>query len=395
MTHCTKKAVIRMKWAQFEETIGSVEEAREILRKLVEKYPMLLEARIQQIDLERRQKQYETAETLYQKLMKQIPSKHIKYKNMKTWISMQYARFQFKTCDNADKALAELRKALKKERGNPKLYSQIIDICYQRTPIDVTGVTAAIELALVSKDLTNMSKLEFVQRKVELMQEFGDVGRYRDAWDQLKRFRHICSADLKIEAKRKAELEEEEKRMDELEGLKSKAKSDAKLRARIAEEEGKLMCTSCQCEMLPNEDGVYEFENYQGGAPRQQQQQSQVSEFTSAVDSAAIMEEDRVVDLMNFDMDPEEEDKIKRSLEDKTRYKEVAPTWELNIENYGYGAKRKAYDPDYEHVESSKYREYERLETQGYEESQIDPDDNRRKQLNAPGLGHKKGTFTP
>ena len=129
-----------------------------------------LEARIQQIDLERRQKQYDTAEALYQKLMKQIPSKHVKYKNMKTWISMQYAWFQFKTCSNAEKALAELRKALKKERGNPKLYSQIIDICYQRTPIDVTGVTAAIELALVSKDLTNMSKLEFVQRKVELMQ---------------------------------------------------------------------------------------------------------------------------------------------------------------------------------------------------------------------------------
>merc|ERR1719481_2372587 len=54
------------------------------------------------------------------------------------------------------------------------------------------------------------------------------------SWDQLKKFRHLCSADLKVEAKRKAELEEEEKRMDELEGLKSKAKSDARLRARIA-----------------------------------------------------------------------------------------------------------------------------------------------------------------
>jgi hypothetical protein len=40
-----------------------------------------------------------------------------------------------------------------------------------------TGVTAALELALVSKDLTNMEKLDFVRRKVEFMQEFGDVGR--------------------------------------------------------------------------------------------------------------------------------------------------------------------------------------------------------------------------
>merc|ERR1719147_250012 len=220
-----------MKWAQFEENIGEVSKAREILAELVTKYPMLLEARMQQIDLERREKNYEIAEKMYTKLMKQIPSKHEKYKNMKTWIAMKYARFQFKICGNADKALAALRSALKKERGNPKLYSQIIDICYQRTPIDVTGVTAAIELALVSKDLSNMAKLEFVQRKVEFMQEFGDVGRYRDAWDQLKRFRRVCSSDLKVEAKRKKELEEEEKRLVELEGLKSKAKSDAYLRA--------------------------------------------------------------------------------------------------------------------------------------------------------------------
>ena len=43
----------------------------------------------------------------------------------------------------------------------------------------------------------------------------------------------------------------------------------------------------------------------------------------------------------------------------------------------GYGAKRRAYDPDYEHVESSKYREYERLEGQGYDESLKDPEDKR------------------
>ena len=33
-------------------------------------------------------------------------------------------------------------------------------------------MTAAIELALVNKDLSNMAKLEFVQRKVEFMQDW-------------------------------------------------------------------------------------------------------------------------------------------------------------------------------------------------------------------------------
>ena len=55
-------------------------------------------------------------------------------------------------------------------------------------------------------------------------------------------------------------------------------------------------------------------------------------------------------------------------------FKVVAPTWELNIETYGYGKKRKTYDPDYEHVESAKFKEFERLEAQGYDDELKDPD---------------------
>ena len=384
VVHCPRKAVIRMKWAQFEENIGEVAKAREILAELVTKYPMLLEARMQQIDLERREKNYEVAEEMYTKLMKQIPSKHEKYKNMKTWIAMKYARFQFKICGNADKSLAALRSALKKERGNPRLYSQIIDICYQRQPVDVMGVTAAIELALVSKDLTNMAKLEFVQRKVEFMQEFGDVGRYRDAWDQLKAFRHLCSSDLKIEARRKKELDEEEERMQKLEEQRAQATAEANMKAKIAESEGRLLCSSCQAEMLPNEHGVYDFERWQGGT-------GVVASGSQNVAPAQQMDEDAVIDLMDFDMDPEEEERIKASLEEKTKYKQVAPTWELNIEKYGYGAKRRAYDADYEHVETAKYQEYARLEEEGYDESVKDPEQEGRKAKPAKGLGHVPG----
>ena len=41
---------------------------------------MLLEARMQKIDLEQRQRKFDVAVQLYQRLMKQIPSKHEKYK---------------------------------------------------------------------------------------------------------------------------------------------------------------------------------------------------------------------------------------------------------------------------------------------------------------------------
>lgn len=397
IVHCPRKAVIRMKWASFEENVGNVDEARDILRQLVAKYPMLLEARMQQLDLERRDKKFEVAEKMYLKLMKQIPSKHEKYKNMKTWIAMKYARFQFKICANPDKALAALRSALKKERGNPRLYSQIIDVCYQRHPVDVTGVTASIELALVSKELTSMQKLEFVRRKVEFMQEFGDVGRYRDAWDQLKMFRQLCSSDLKVEAKRKKELEAEEKRMQELEEMRAQANAEANMKAKIAEAEGRLVCVKCQSGMLPNAQGVYEFENFRlpvgGAAPAGHNHH--IPDLMDVAEQHGGLADDAVIDLMDFNMDPDEEEKIRKSLVEKTKYKEVAPTWELNIEQYGYGAKRRAYDPDYEHVESSKYREFERLEANGYDEDIKDKDDNRKRNIKAPGLGHKPGQYTP
>ncbi|XP_023326591.1 uncharacterized protein LOC111700016 [Eurytemora carolleeae] len=389
IVHCPKRAVIKMKWAAFEENVNNIEEAREILRLLIAKYPMLLEARMQQIDLERRQKSLDVADKMYTKLMKQIPTKHDKYRNMKTWIAMKYARFQFKVCNDVEKALAALRTALKKERGNARLYSQIIDMCYQRTPIDVNGVTAALELSLVSKDLSNMEKLEFVKRKVEFMQEFGDVGRYRDAWDQLKGFRHLCSADLKVEAKRKKELEAEEKRYRELEEMKSQARAEVNMKAKLAEAEGRLLCSKCQGDMLPNKDGVYEFETFRPGYS------GVVPYSENPAEQPVQVAEEGVIDLMDFNMDPDEEEKIRQSLQEKTKYKEVAPTWELNIEKYGYGAKRRAYDPDYEHVENSKYREYERLEMEGYDEGIKDPEDNRKRNVQAVGLGHKPGEFTP
>jgi hypothetical protein len=75
---------------------------------------------------------------------------------------------------------------LKKDRSDPRLYSQIIDICYQRTPVDISGVKAAIELALQSVELANIQKLAFVKRKVEFMQEFGDISLYRESCEQIK-----------------------------------------------------------------------------------------------------------------------------------------------------------------------------------------------------------------
>ena len=129
MVHCPKRALVKMKWASFEEEHDNIEKARDILMKLNTQYPLLLECNMQLIDIERRLGNMEAAQEFYKKLTKKVPSNR---KNIKTWLAMKFSRFQFKVCGQPDKALATLRSALKKERAEVKLYAQIIDICYQR-----------------------------------------------------------------------------------------------------------------------------------------------------------------------------------------------------------------------------------------------------------------------
>lgn len=60
------------------------------------------------------------------------------------------------------------------------------------------------------------------------------------------------------------------------------------------------------------------------------------------------------------------------------------------METYGYGNRRKTYDPDYEHVESAKFKEYERLESKGYDEELKDEGREKLKALSTPGLGSRE-----
>ena len=81
---------------------------------------------------------------------------------------------------------------------------------------------------------------------------------------QLKQYRKVCAADLRAEAKRRKELEKEEQKMKELEEFKAQTRANANFKAKIAETEGRLMCTQCQTAMFPDAYGDYEFERWGG-----------------------------------------------------------------------------------------------------------------------------------
>jgi hypothetical protein len=160
------------------------------------------------------------------------------------------------------------------------------------------------------------------------------------------------------------------------------------MKAKIAESEGRLLCGNCQNAMYPNAQGVYEFEGFRPGVATSVRA-APAAAGAEKVKNINATADDGIVDLLDMEIPEEEEEQIKKTLEEKTKYKEVASTWELNIETYGYGKNRKAYDPDYEHIESSKFKEFGRLESDGYDEDKLDPDREKLRHFQAPGFAAK------
>ena len=155
------------------------------------------------------------------------------------------------------------RGAIDQNDGEPRLFTQAIDIALKDNPINMLGFLNVTKKALESKGLSNMQKMKFVKQKLEVMQEFGDIHQYREALDQLKTYKRLCATDLKAEAKKRKELEREEMRLKELEELRAQTRAQANWKAKMAESEGKLLCTQCQVAMYPNAEGLYEFEGFQ------------------------------------------------------------------------------------------------------------------------------------
>ncbi len=57
---------------------------------------------------------------------------------------------------------------------NERLYSQLLDIAYQRRPLDEAGFLEFVDMAIVDSILPATVKLAFSQRKLQFLEEFCD-----------------------------------------------------------------------------------------------------------------------------------------------------------------------------------------------------------------------------
>lgn len=193
LVHCANKPNIRLQWALFEEQTGCLQAAREILATVIESYSQAVRPRLQLIALERRHGSLQCCSLQYE-----LATTSAQQQTLRSWWAMKHARFCFKIMNKPDKALGVLRSALKSDRANQRLYDYILDICYQRRPVDIRGVGAVLTLALNNKDLSEQQRVVFMRKRVEFYEEFGSLQQLRMAEDSLSQ------ALVKIRSEEKA-----------------------------------------------------------------------------------------------------------------------------------------------------------------------------------------------
>ncbi|CAL8100667.1 unnamed protein product [Orchesella dallaii] len=341
--HCAKKPVIRLQWAAFEEELGNVAESRKLIQHVLQWFPHFLDGKLQLLDLERRASNHKVLETLYEKYIAVAKSL-----GESTLLAMKFARFLFKEQGKADKALTVLRKAIRKDKGNAALYSYVFDICYERYPSDRKGAAAALEIAILSKDMSEENKLIFLKRKMLFFQEHGDITRVRDAVDQLR------LAEEKI---RKVKAEEQWKKVED-------------------EKELELLRSQAFKELQTMQLHAYPVPDVAKSGDDPQTQKSVPIEFETNADTTTTSATSSTIKarIITEGTRTTASDVAKEGPE--LPYQHVAPPMEFIVDSstYGYGSKH----PDQKIMENMAQKEYEKLEARGYSETMKDTEEDKK-----------------
>ncbi|XP_037071446.1 pre-mRNA-processing factor 39-like [Pollicipes pollicipes] len=367
LVHCPTRPNIRLQWAAFEESIGeraAAGAARADHGRCRRTAPVpvgsraavfrrnTIALRANQSRLtskctnaaERRRGRPDECSRLYQAAADAAPA------HLATWWAMKHARFCFKILNKPDKALGILRTAVKRDRSNPRLYLHILDVCYQRHPVDVRGVTAALTLALNSKDVSARDKLGFRRKKVEFFEEFGSLRQLREAEDELETAERVLAATERKQARQQGQdAQEQEPEQEDAGGAAGRP---------VAKRRRKVEMEPTPPPPLPN--GAVTPPAAASGAAQccpkcgwdGSEPQTPAGQRPPA--PAALQ---------------------------PSSYGQVPPTWDLTMKTdaCGYGK-----DPQYKWFQEQGYRDYDAREAGGYPTTLLDPVSSDEEALSGP-----------
>ncbi|XP_039314758.1 pre-mRNA-processing factor 39 [Solenopsis invicta] len=183
MVHHPKKPNLHLQWAIFEEGQDNFEKAAAILENIDNVLPNMLQVAYRRINLERRRGDLEKACTLYENYIS-----NSKNRTIANNIAVKYARFLCKVKDDVDKAIKVLMKATDKDKDNPRLYLQLIDLAMQRTPVDTQEIVGYMDLFIEREHADLEQRVLFAQRKVEFLEDFSpDIRQVLKAHEQFQK----------------------------------------------------------------------------------------------------------------------------------------------------------------------------------------------------------------
>lgn len=225
MVHHPKKPNLHLQWAIFEEGQDNFEKAAAILENIDNALPNMLQVAYRRINLERRRGDLEKACTLYENYIS-----NSKNRTIANNIVVKYARFLCKVKNDVDKAIKVLMKvclklfclstiympvfgkinillsyylqATDKDKDNPRLYLQLIDLAMQRTPVDTLEIVGYMDMFIEREHADLEQRVLFAQRKVEFLEDFSpDIRQVLKAHEQFQK----CIKQAKERKKTKGE----------------------------------------------------------------------------------------------------------------------------------------------------------------------------------------------
>ncbi|XP_015440277.1 PREDICTED: pre-mRNA-processing factor 39 isoform X1 [Dufourea novaeangliae] len=183
MVHHPKKPNLHLQWATFEEGQGNFEKAASILENIDNVLPNMLQVAYRRINLERRRGDLDKACTLYESYIS-----NSKNRTIANNIAVKYARFLCKVKNDVDKAIKVLLKATEKDKDNPRLYLQLIDLGMQRTPVDTQEIVGYMDMFIEREHADLEQRVLFAQRKVEFLEDFSpDIRQVLKAHEQFQK----------------------------------------------------------------------------------------------------------------------------------------------------------------------------------------------------------------
>ncbi|KAH0556595.1 pre-mRNA-processing factor 39 [Cotesia glomerata] len=180
--HHPKKPNLHLQWATFEEGRNCFDKAATILENIDNVIPNMLQIAYRRINLERRRGDLEKACTLYENYIS-----NSKNRTIANNIVVKYARFLCKFKNDIDKAVKVLLKAADKDKENPRLYLQLIDLGLQRNPVDTKEIIGYMDMFIEREHVDLEQRVLFAQRKVEFLEDFSsDINQVLQAHEQFQ-----------------------------------------------------------------------------------------------------------------------------------------------------------------------------------------------------------------